>query len=248
MMPENGARISIFASFASASCSVASAILRLLSASSLACEEMKLLLARSTARSYLVFASVRFARACCVSACGTAGSSCTSSMPLATRWPSWKLMALMRPATSGRSVTDSSERRLPTAVMVCGSETVATFAASTVTTDGAASPLPLPCDDATPFAPEGAPGPPARCVPNQYAPPTAAATAIAATTPETALFIGTGTPEARWRCMCTTRPSANRAAARRPGPATSLITGRDYAPPSGQAANAGRRGKPRPAH
>ena len=52
---------------------------------------------------------------------------------MATRWPSWNAIALMRPATSGRSVTDSSERRLPTAVIVCGSGAVATLTASTVT-------------------------------------------------------------------------------------------------------------------
>ena len=39
----------------------------------------------------------------------------------------------MRPATSGRSVTDSSERRLPTAVIVCGIGAVTTLTASTVT-------------------------------------------------------------------------------------------------------------------
>ena len=53
-----------------------------------------------------------------------AGSSRTSIAPLATGWPSWNRIALMRPATSGRSVTDSSERRLPTAVIVCGSDAV----------------------------------------------------------------------------------------------------------------------------
>ena len=57
MIPENGARRSIFASLASASCSDASATLRLFSASSFAWPEMKLLLARSTARSNLVLAS-----------------------------------------------------------------------------------------------------------------------------------------------------------------------------------------------
>ena len=65
--------------------------------------EMKLLFARSTARSYFGRASVRFARACCTSASGIAGSSRTSVAPLATRWPSWKPIALMRPATSGRN-------------------------------------------------------------------------------------------------------------------------------------------------
>ena len=38
----------------------------------------------------------------------------------------------MRPATSGRSITDSSERRLPTAVIVCGIGARATLIASTV--------------------------------------------------------------------------------------------------------------------
>ena len=46
-------------------------------------------------------------------------------------------MVLIRPATSGRSVTDSSERRLPTAVIVCGNDAVATLTASTVTLPGA---------------------------------------------------------------------------------------------------------------
>ncbi len=158
MIPENGARICIFASFASASCSAASATRRLFSASSFACDEMKLLLARSTARSYLLRASVRFARACCTSASGTAVSSCTSSEPLATRWPSWKPIVLMRPATSGRSVTDSSERRLPTAVIVCGMDTVATLTASTVT-------LPPPPGPPCP------PGPPLPAAGGDDAPP-----------------------------------------------------------------------------
>ena len=92
---------------------------------------MKLRLARSTARSNLDLASVRLARACATSASGTAASSRTSSAPFVTRWPSWKAMTPMRPATSGRSVTDSSERRLPTAVIPCGIGANATFAAST---------------------------------------------------------------------------------------------------------------------
>jgi hypothetical protein len=47
-------------------------------------------------------------------------------------------MDAMRPATSGRSVTDSSERRLPTAVIVCGSAMNPTFSTSTVTAGPAA--------------------------------------------------------------------------------------------------------------
>ncbi len=47
----------------------------------------------------------------------------------------------MRPATSGRTVIDSSERRLPTAVMVCGIACWPTLDASTVTVPCAA-PLP----------------------------------------------------------------------------------------------------------
>ena len=76
-------------------------------------------------------------------------------------------MVLIRPATSGRNVTDSSERRLPTAVMVCGSDAVATLTASTVTLAApGAPPLGAPCDDRLLGAPEGTEGPP-RCVPNQ---------------------------------------------------------------------------------
>ncbi len=117
MIPENGALISIFASFASATASAASATFMLLSASSRAWPEMKLLFARSTARSYLDFASVMFARACLTSASLTVGSRRTSRAPFCTRCPSAKPIVAMRPATSGRSVTDSSERRLPTAVI-----------------------------------------------------------------------------------------------------------------------------------
>src|SRR5437870_3929312 len=91
----------------------------------------------------------------------------------------------MRPATSGRSVTDSSERRLPTAVIVCRSATVVTFAASTVT--GAAPPLPA-ASDAAAAARAGA-FESARWVPNQYAPATAPTIRIAAMVVVTALAI-----------------------------------------------------------
>ncbi len=84
-MPVNGARISIFASLASATCSDASATFRLFSASSLAWPDMKLRWARSTARSNLDLARVRLARACATSASGTAASSRTSSAPFVTR-------------------------------------------------------------------------------------------------------------------------------------------------------------------
>ncbi len=69
-------------------------------------------------------------------------------------------MLLMRPATSGRSVTDSSERRLPTVVIVCGSEVVATLTASTVISPPPVAAPPL----ATPGAPTAGP---ARCAPSQ---------------------------------------------------------------------------------
>ena len=52
----------------------------------------------------------------------------------------------MRPATSGRTVIDSSERRLPTAVIVCGIDAVATVTASTVHA------RPLPARPARPCA------------------------------------------------------------------------------------------------
>ena len=84
MTPENGARISVFASRAAASATAASATLRLFSASSFACPEMKPCFCRSIARSYLALASVRFAFACCTSASLIAGSSLTSVAPLAT--------------------------------------------------------------------------------------------------------------------------------------------------------------------
>ena len=159
-MPANGALISVLASFASASCSDASATRRLFSASSLAWPEMKLLFARSVARSNFDFASFRFARACCVSASLMDGSSLTSVAPRVTRWPSLKRIALMRPATSGRTVIDSSERRLPTAVIVCGSAAVTTLTASTAT-PGETGAGALACASET--APAPATGGPARC-------------------------------------------------------------------------------------
>ncbi len=76
----------------------------------------------------------------------------------------------MRPATSGRSVTDSSERRLPTAVIPCGIGAYVTFAACTVTPatwpPGAAAPLPPAPPPAGAMAPVAA-GAPLRCCPNQ---------------------------------------------------------------------------------
>ena len=131
MIPENGALISVFARRAWTSASDASATLKLFSASSRAWPEMKLLFARSTARSNFDFAREWLARACCSSAWLIAASSRTSVWPRLTRWPSLNSIAAMRPATSGRSVTDSSERKLPTAVIVCGSRTVSTRATST---------------------------------------------------------------------------------------------------------------------
>ena len=93
MIPENGARISVFASRAAASASAASATFRLFSASSRAWPEMKPCFCRSIARSYLAFASVMFAFACWTSAALIAGSSLTSIAPFATGWPSWKPIA-----------------------------------------------------------------------------------------------------------------------------------------------------------
>ena len=124
---------------------------------------MKLRLARSTARSYFDCASVRFARACWTSAALMDGSSRTSVAPFATRSPSLNMMSVMRPATSGRSVTDSSERRLPTAVMTCGTGAVPTRVDSTATA-GACPPGPPgpPGAPAADLPPAGdAPGPPA---------------------------------------------------------------------------------------
>ena len=152
--------------------------------------EMKLLLRESTARSYFAFASVRLAFACCTSASRIAGSSLTSIAPLATRWPSWNPIALMRPATSGRSVTDSSERRLPTAVIDCGIGAVATVMASTITAGAAPPAL---SESGPPRAgagdlPAAAPAP-VRCWPNQYPPPAATATPSTAITTTIDLFI-----------------------------------------------------------
>src|SRR5215208_5665964 len=103
--------------------------------------------------------------------------------PVVTRCPSWNVIALMRPAVSGRRVTDSSERRLPTAVIVVGMGAVMTLAASTTTLAPAAC-CPLPFAGG---APEGdaTGGVDSRWIPIQYpaaAAPmaTAAAAAIAA--------------------------------------------------------------------
>ncbi len=133
MTPANGALISVLANLASASATAASASRRLFSASSLAWAEMKPCFCRPTARSYLLFARVWLARACFTSASLMAVSRRTSGVPRATRWPSLNRIAAMRPATSGRTMTDSSERRLPTAVIACGRGAVATLVASTVT-------------------------------------------------------------------------------------------------------------------
>src|SRR5882724_2219353 len=91
----------------------------------------------------------------------------------------------MRPATSGRTVTDSSERRLPTAVIACGIGCNATLTASTATDIGT-PPLPATCG-----APPGAGAEGARLLvaPNQKPPAAATTTPIAATTPKTVLFI-----------------------------------------------------------
>ncbi len=93
----------------------------------------------------------------------------TSGEPLLTRWPSLNMMALTRPATSGRITTDSSERRLPTAVIVWGMEASVTLVASTVIACGAPGPAPLPFSlPAAADAPVGPlPAAGSRCVPAQ---------------------------------------------------------------------------------
>src|SRR4029434_8386857 len=112
---------------------------------------------------YFDLASVRLAFACCTSAALTAGSSLTSTAFFATGRPSSKPIVTTRPATSGRSVTDSSERRLPTAVIICGIDAVEAVTASTTTAD-AATPLSDP-GVAAPDADLAAV--PERCCPNQ---------------------------------------------------------------------------------
>ena len=189
MIPENGASIDSLASFAWARASDASATLRLFSASSLAWPEMNPLPCRSMARSYFAFAKVILACACCSSARVTDGSSFTSGAPLATRSPSRNWIALMRPATSGRNVIDSSERRLPTAVMPCGIASLFTWTASTATAGAAAA------TDAAGAADDldASPG-----RPNQK--PTAPATTMRiAATPITALFMRDGGRQSRKR-------------------------------------------------
>ena len=122
MMPPKGALISVLASRAAASSASACATLKVFSASSLAWLEMKPLARRSSARSYLERDSVRLARARSRSAFWTESSRRMSTSGRAsTRWPSWKAISATRPAISGRTITASSERRLPTVVMELGS-------------------------------------------------------------------------------------------------------------------------------
>ncbi len=137
IVPEKGARIEVLAMRAFMSSASASATLRLFTASSSAWFEMKPLLRKSIERSCLVFESVRFALARSRSACCTESSSLTSTSPWPTRSPSRKRIRSTRPATSGRSTTVSSERRLPTAVSAWGRLTIATFEASTAIPGGA---------------------------------------------------------------------------------------------------------------
>src|SRR5262249_8721762 len=82
-------------------------------------------------------------------------------------------MLLMRPATSGRRVTDSSERRLPTAVMPCGRAILATLLASTTTAKEA-----LPLGAVAGVA--GGPSSARFCCPNQYPPAPARTTSSTA--------------------------------------------------------------------
>src|SRR5205823_657689 len=94
---------------------------------------MKLALAGSAGRVDLAFGEFRIAGACSTSALLIAGSRRISVAPRETRSPSLKRISLIRPATSGRTVIDSSERRLPTAVIDCGIGCTATLIASTAT-------------------------------------------------------------------------------------------------------------------
>jgi hypothetical protein len=59
-------------------------------------------------------ARLRAARAS--TAANSAWSRRTSTAPRSTRWPSLKRISAMRPAISGRSVTASSARSVPTAL------------------------------------------------------------------------------------------------------------------------------------
>src|SRR5678815_3178508 len=101
----------------------------------------------------------------------------------------------MRPVTSGRSVTDSSERTEPTAVIVCGVAATTTGVASTVTACGAgppgppvAPPLPAaPC--APPAAEDGGAADFAASLPYQYPPPPTATIATMASVDQIILLM-----------------------------------------------------------
>ncbi|ODS68483.1 MAG: hypothetical protein ABS38_06550 [Acidovorax sp. SCN 68-22] len=73
--------------------------------------------------------------ACATCARGSWSSSCTSSAPLRTRWPSRNPRATTRPATSGRSTTLFCERRLPTACTLSTRSRCCTVATSTLTAE-----------------------------------------------------------------------------------------------------------------
>src|SRR3990167_11066117 len=65
-----------------------------------------------------------------------AASSWTRTWPRLTFWPSSKLIDFTRLATSGRSTTDSLERKVPTAVTVSRLWPTLGFVASTYATGG----------------------------------------------------------------------------------------------------------------
>ena len=132
MTPENGALISVLASRALASASAASRHLQVVLGLVLRLARDETLALRvRRARSYLAFAKreVRLR----LLHLGLVDRRVEPQQRRALGHPLALLEAddATRPATSGRTVIDSSERRLPTAVIVCDIGAVATWTAST---------------------------------------------------------------------------------------------------------------------
>src|SRR5574341_1014420 len=92
---------------------------------------MKPFLRMSSPRSRRCLSSVACARDDASSARSSADSSVTRSAPFLTPCPSSKAIFSMRPAISGRMITDSSARRLPTALVSISAR--ASFAGTALT-------------------------------------------------------------------------------------------------------------------
>ena len=136
-VPSNGARIAMRERRAQESASCASATCKLAAVSSSTRCATKFCATSSWLRFRLAWAIDTWARACLISARCKTSSSCTSTWPLRTRWPSVKPSCLTRPGTSGRSITLWRERRLPTDCASSCRAMRSTFATSTPAGRGA---------------------------------------------------------------------------------------------------------------